>query len=295
MRGQMAVALWLFCGLAGAQQTTTQRTDGPRKYTDLRSLPYPGGDYRPPVERVFPQAWYDAARAETTMVAPTLGTPLSARLLFTVHTLGKQGAGEPEVTSKSYEVWQDSAGRARLVAEPKYNRSIPETNLQMTEPGYVYVFDPVARCVFSWREDGAKHAYVSCMQTGKAFTVPDAWDMKNADEQAWRKLHPDAQSSNEPMGTKKMFGIVEGEGYRHYETAKDYRGKPQKMYWGERWYAPSLKALVMSTNYREYTPEGGAHGSKEYQDFEGDVRSLAEPDKGLFYPPIGYSIEVMRP
>ena len=290
MSGWKVLALGLLCGVACAQKTTSKATDD-GYHLPLRQQVRPAdGDPRPAAERMFPQAWYDAALAETTMVAPILGSPLSGRLSMTMRSAGRHRAGEPGITYESYKFAQDGTGRVRLEREPKYDRSIPETDLQMIEPGYVFVFDPVKRCNFSWREDAAKRASVSCMQPGKAFAGQDGWDMEDMDEQAWRKLHPDAQSSNEPMGRKKMFGIVEGEGYKHYETAKDYLGKSQKTYWGERWYAPSLKALVMSTNYDQQNE----HSSVEYKDYEVNVQSRAEPDAGLFYPPKGYRIEVAK-
>ena len=260
-----------------------------------------GAQGRKPVEReparVFPPAWYAAARAGTSMPTPVTGLPVTATFVVANyegvrHPIGlspiEEGRGDWRETR--YTFARDKAGRVRLEREGAYHPDIPETNMQH-EATEVMVLDPVSRCTFRWwvGELASHTASVTCMQKNVEFEAAVPWDEANRAEQAYRVMHSEAKFVDESMGEKKMFGLVEAEGYRRFEVRTSEAGEESKSYCGQRWYAPALKDLVMST-----TPKLGTRYPQERTDFVATVTSLAEPAASLFYPPAGWGIAVAK-
>ena len=260
-----------------------------------------GAQARKPAERatarVFPQAWYAAALAGTTMPAPVTGLPVAAELTaaeydgvsdYKGRSPIEEGRGPWHETHSTFV--RDSKGRMRLEREGAYHPDIPETNMQH-EATEVIVLDPVARCTFRWWVGAlASHTVTaSCMKKDAEFQAVVPWDEQNRAERVYRMMKPEAKFVNEPLHEKKMFGRVEAEGFRRFEVRKGEKGEEYRSYCGERWYAPALRDLVKST-----TPVIGTRVPGDRIDFLATVTSLKEPAALLFYPPAGWAIEVAQ-
>ncbi len=272
----MGLGVLLLCGLAGAQ--------GRKPFE------------REPA-RVFLPAWYAAARAGTSMPAPVTGLPVAGTFVAANYEGVRDSYGRSPIEEgrgdwreARYTFARDGAGRVRLEREGAYHPDIPETNMQH-EATEVTVLDSVSRCVFRWwvGELASRTASVMCMPKDAGFEAVVAWDEENRAERMYRVLHPEAKFVNEPLHEKKMFGLVEGEGYKRFEVRRSDKGEEYKSYCGERWYTPALKDLVMST-----TPKIGTRYPQDRTDFKVTITSLAEPAPSLFYPPAGWGIVVAK-
>lgn len=235
-----------------------------------------------PSER-FPASWYPPDSDVTYTVAPETGAPYTATLVSTGHSRNPQ-TGEMTESKVLMPQMRDSEGRER----EEHTRPYPDGHGGVMQVRYISVSDPVSHCSFEWTEslaptEESKVATVRCNPRTLHYSPPSEplTETKETRTPAWF-------TRREPLPERTIAGL-RASGIRASEGKINAQGEEMKPLVTEAWFATDLKAMLLIKTIS--TPDGSTQG---WIDMElTDIRR-GEPDRSLFYPPPGYTIQRAR-
>ena len=250
---------------------------------DLRSLDLHEYVHRAPdPSDKFPASWYPADQSgeKNETPGPITGLPYTAVSVETSRSKSANGKVNENVARSPQA--RDSFGRTRSESKSG-GMGLPDGS--SADIYTVLVSDPVSHCNFSWDEarpdspDNSHVANVTCAP--QTLKYADGLTMERIMEQVplGQTKHGDTDTVVERLPSLRIDGIT----VERQRVTNTYTGQPGKSITtvGENWYSPDLKEIIRLV------------------DSDSDMLLTAihrvEPDPKLFYPPVGYRIQVTLP
>jgi hypothetical protein len=228
----------------------------------------------------FPAKWYPQASSEIKVgLAPVVDKPYTA-ITETVD-ISKSESGEPSRRITLGFQARDRFGRERI----EFLNGFWGVDEQRVPTKTVSVSDPVSHCTFEWTElvtnvpvsTEWKSAFVTCFPQALFYKefhliklLPDPSDDVTS-------TYGDKTTKTEHLAPLQVDG-VKVDRLLVSNTWTDDKGLAKKRS-TETWYSLDLQEII-----RTGDEESGYEGLKEIR--------LVDPDPKLFYPPVGYRIEV---
>ena len=231
----------------------------------------------------FPATWYPRVGDGTDVLpAPLLDRPYSATTEDVTPSHSPTGETVRHVT-KGFAA-RDRLGRTRSEA-----RSGEETIAGKTfELKSVFIHDPVSHCGFFWTQSmsdeelpaAERVAFVTCGPQTVRYKEMNGLASIIATVKDGTSTSGDTTTTIEHLVPLRIDGLIVNR-VRAINTWLDEHAE-RKTRTNETWYSPELKELI-----RLGTEEDGYTGLTEIH--------RDNPEATLFYPPVGYRIEVAPP
>ena len=227
----------------------------------------------------FPASWYPADRSGEKNESPGPITELPYTAVSVETSRSKSANGKVNETVERSPQARDSLGRTRSESR---SGAIGLPDGSSANIYTVLVSDPVSHCNFFWDEarpdppDNSHVANVTCAPQTLVYT--DGLTMKEIMDHI--PLGETKQGDTDTLVERLPPIHIDGIMVERQRVTNTYTSPARKPITtvGENWYSPDLREVIRM-------------GDSDSDMLLTDIRRV-EPDPKLFYPPVGYRIEL---